>query len=259
MNPQDDPEARIRDLERSAAEYGAVELGASQYSDGTSASPPPPLPPPVYGAPTAPMPPYGSPYGAPPSAPYGAQPYGSPYDTPMYGAPFTPSSKKGSPIGLIVGLVAVMVLVIGGAIAVYVWNMTAERQVRHDASDRLASGRHRINWQSPRSGSNSPTGLPGIPDAPTETTAPSGGQFSVSGVEENKTIACNDSNVNVSGVNNVVTITGHCLSLTVSGVDNEVTIDSADTIGASGFDNHVSYRSGAPEINATGSNVVEQG
>jgi hypothetical protein len=65
--------------------------------------------------------------------------------------------------------------------------------------------------------------------------------------------------VTVSGVNNTVTITGHCVSLTVSGVENVVTVDAADTIGASGFDNEVIYHSGAPQINATGSNVVSQG
>jgi Protein of unknown function (DUF3060) len=45
----------------------------------------------------------------------------------------------------------------------------------------------------------------------------------------------------------------------VSGVENVVTIDSADTIGASGFDNQVIYRSGSPEIASGGSNIVEQG
>ena len=255
MNPQDDPEARIRDLERSAAEYGAVELGTSQYSDGTTASPPPPLPPPVYGAPTASLPPYGTPFGAPP---YGDSPYGAP---PMYGAPYGGApTKKGSPVALVFGLVAVMVLVIFGAIAVYAWNMTAgDRFVNTRPTDDSRLGGTGEPGKSPGSGSRSPTGMPGIPDAGTETTAPPGGQLSVAGVDQNKTIACNDSHVSVSGVNNTVTITGHCLSLTLSGVDNDVTVDEADSILASGFDNQVTYKSGSPEITASGSNVVEQG
>ena len=65
--------------------------------------------------------------------------------------------------------------------------------------------------------------------------------------------------MSVSGVNNTVTLTGHCLSVTVSGVDNKVTIDSADKIGASGFDNNVIYLSGEPQIDATGSNTVTRG
>jgi hypothetical protein len=46
----------------------------------------------------------------------------------------------------------------------------------------------------------------------------------------------------------------------VSGIGNVVTVDSADTIGASGFDNQVTYHSGAPQISNSGSsNVVQQG
>ena len=76
------------------------------------------------------------------------------------------------------------------------------------------------------------------------TTAPSGGQISVAGVSESKTIACNDSHVSVSGVSNTVTITGHCANVTVSGMQNHVTLDDSDQINASGFDNVVTYHSG---------------
>jgi len=91
------------------------------------------------------------------------------------------------------------------------------------------------------------------------TTAPSGGQISVAGVGESKTIACNDSHVSVSGVSNTVTITGHCVNVTVSGMQNHVTLDTTDQINASGFDNVVTYHSGSPDINSGGSNVVQQG
>jgi hypothetical protein len=46
----------------------------------------------------------------------------------------------------------------------------------------------------------------------------------------------------------------------VSGVQNSVTVEAVDSIAASGFDNKVTYRSGAPKIsNSGGSNVVQQG
>ncbi|MCW2554425.1 MAG: hypothetical protein JWR78_4206, partial [Mycobacterium sp.] len=70
----------------------------------------------------------------------------------------------------------------------------------------------------------------------------------------------NDSVVNVSGVSNTVVITGQCRSVTVSGVENTITVETAATISASGFDNRVTYLSGAPQIENSGdSNVVEKG
>jgi hypothetical protein len=51
MDPQDDPEARIRQLEQQSADYGAVELGADQYSGTQGPTPTTPLPPPAYGTP----------------------------------------------------------------------------------------------------------------------------------------------------------------------------------------------------------------
>jgi hypothetical protein len=94
----------------------------------------------------------------------------------------------------------------------------------------------------------------------TSPTPPPGGQLNISGINENRTIACNDSIVSVSGVSNTVVITGHCASLTVSGVQNSITVDAVDTIDASGFNNKVTYHAGTPKIsNAGDSNVVQQG
>jgi Protein of unknown function (DUF3060) len=84
-----------------------------------------------------------------------------------------------------------------------------------------------------------------------------GGNLSVAGIGENKTIACNDSVVSVSGVSNTIVITGHCASLTVSGAKNVV---AADTISSSGFNNEVTYHSGSPSVDTSGeSNSVQQG
>jgi len=82
----------------------------------------------------------------------------------------------------------------------------------------------------------------------------------VSGINENRTIACNASNVSISGVSNKVVITGHCASLTVSGVKNTITVEAADTIEASGFTNQITYLTGSPSIENFGEqNVVQKG
>ncbi|MDT5086432.1 MAG: hypothetical protein QOJ61_3475, partial [Mycobacterium sp.] len=84
--------------------------------------------------------------------------------------------------------------------------------------------------------------------------------LTISGISENRTIACNDSAVSVSGVSNTVVITGHCASLSVSGVQNSVTVDAADSIEASGFSNRIIYHTGSPGIDKSGDgNVVQQG
>ena len=82
----------------------------------------------------------------------------------------------------------------------------------------------------------------------------------VSGISEHRTVECRDNTVIVSGIENELEIIGHCAALTVSGVENVITVESVDTIGVSGFDNRVTYRSGEPEVSKSGqSNVVEQG
>jgi hypothetical protein len=257
MTSPDDPEERIRQLEQSAASYGAVELGAEHAREGVN--PTSPLPPPAYGSP--PPPPYGAPppaYGAPPQ--YGSPPsYGDPYQPP-FGTHYTQVQKKGAPVGLIVGLLAVVFIVIFGGIAAFVWNVSS-------TVEKVAGGGGSVDRPGgARTGSPPTIVLPSIPQIPglpggseaTETATPDG-EFSVAGIDGVKTVVCNESNISVSGVNNTVTLTGHCLSVTVSGVDNRVTVDSADTIGASGFDNEVVYLSGDPEINNSGSNTVSRG
>ena len=74
MKSEDDPEARIRELERSLTDQAqASELGTGRASSGAAY-----LPPPVSG--------YSAPnYGSPPqygTEPFGTQPYGTPYTAP---------------------------------------------------------------------------------------------------------------------------------------------------------------------------------
>jgi hypothetical protein len=42
-------------------------------------------------------------------------------------------------------------------------------------------------------------------------------------------------------------------------MQNQITLETSDVIGASGFENVITYHSGSPEINAMGDNVVQQG
>jgi hypothetical protein len=246
MQRDDDPEARIRDLERPLADVArASELGTEQHGSGGAY-----LPPPVQS--------YGAPY---PTAPYPTAPYpGAPFP----GVPAKSKSGSGALWLLFAGIAVVLILIAGGVV---IWTTS---MFKLDSSTRppveipdVSGGGGQVD--------KAPGGQPAVPGGPIETVPeiepsvplgpipPPGEPLSVSGVGKNETIACNESVVTVSGVNNTVTITGHCVSLTVSGVENVVTVDAADTIGASGFDNEVIYHSGAPQINATGSNVVSQG
>lgn len=236
MNPEDDPEARIRQLEQPLADRGAVELGTSQRSADdyqTSA-----LPPPVYG---------------PPHQPYSPQ---SPYSAPPFGVSFPPGpTKSGAPLGLIFGLVAAVAVFIVAGIGALVWTLNSKtEEITGRPGISIGPSREAPTVLLP---TQLPTNLPS--DEPRVAVPPAGGNYSVSGVKRNETVECNGSNITVSGVNNTVTLLGHCLSVTVSGVENQVSIDSADEIGASGFDNQVVYHSGDPEVNVSSRNTVTRG
>ncbi len=264
MTSPEDPEERIRQLEQSAAAYGARELGTDnppRYTEGVN--PTTQLPPPAYGAPPqyGSPPPYGSPpsYGGPPA--YGnPQSYGDPYQPP-FGTHYTPVKKKTSvPVGLIIGLIAVVFIILGG-IAAVVWNVSSTIE-----ESGIAGGGGSVDrpggaptYSPPTISFPSIPNFPGIPGGKTEQTATPGGPASVAGIDGTKTVVCEDGDVNISGVNNTVTLTGHCGNVSVSGVENKITVDSADVIGASGFDNEIIYLSGDPEINNTGSNSVSRG
>ncbi|SEH46837.1 Protein of unknown function [Mycolicibacterium rutilum] len=230
MNPEDDPEARIRQLEQPLAGY-ATELGSTE-SAPTSA-----LPPPVY------------------TGPYDQ----SPYTAPPFGVAYPRIEKSGPPIGLIMGLIAVVFVLILGGIGAVVWMMSSNTGGRPG----IVSGSSGDNdewtfaptWTMP----SVPSEVAPSDEPPQVAVAPAGGSYSVSGVDNVETIECNGSNISVSGVNNTVTLRGHCLSVNVSGVENKVDVRSADRISASGFDNEVRYHEGQPEITVTSRNVVALG
>ncbi|OBH51742.1 DUF3060 domain-containing protein [Mycobacterium sp. E2479] len=231
MAANEDPEDRIRELERPLADAArASEQGGSQaagqYSQpGTSGAPPGPPTPWTYGG-------------------------------PMPGLPQQrPSSNR---VWWILGTVVVIgVLALAGGIAAF-----AAHQLSGVKSVIASPPTISKTFSSPNI-STSPgpsTTRRTSPSPSTSPAAPPGSELSVAGINENRTIACNDNIVRVSGVSNTVTITGHCTRLSVSGVQNSVTVEAVDSIEASGFNNKVTYRSGAPKIsNSGGSNVVEQG
>lgn len=264
MTSPEDPEERIRQLEQSAATYGARELGTDQpqYSEGVN--PTSPLPPPAYETPPAyGQQPYGQqPYGQPSYSqpPYGGQqPYGDPYQPP-FGTHYTPIQKKSSvPVGLIVGLVVVFFVVILGGIAAVVWNVSSTVEEVTGGGGTVGEPGATRTFLPPTITFPSLPNTTGGPGAETEQTATPGAPASVSGIDETITVVCENGDVNISGVNNTVTVTGRCANVNVSGVENKITVDRSDAIGASGFDNEIVYHSGDPQINNTGSNTVTRG
>lgn len=255
MTSPEDPEERIRQLEQSAAAYGAQELGTDQAQS---------LPPPAYGTPPA----YGGPpsydqqtYGQQPygQPQYGQQPYGDPYQPP-FGTHYTPVQKKsGVPVGLIVGLVVVVFVVILGGIALVVWNVSSTVEEVTGGGGTVGEPGGTRTFVPPTITFPSFPDMTGIPGNDTEQTATPSAPASVAGIDETITVVCENGDVNISGVNNTVTLTGQCANVNVSGVENKITVDSAAVIGASGFDNEIVYLSGDPQINNTGSNTVSRG
>ncbi len=236
MESQDDPEKRIQDLERPLAETArASELGGAPQGHGyppppPGAVPPPPPPPPMYG--------YGGPYAGP--------------------APKPPSGNR---MWWILGTIVVIgVLALAGGIAAFAAHqLSGVRSIITSPSLSTApatTSPRTTTTRSPRpSGGTTPSAGPSTLPLP-----PQGAPLDVSGISENKTIACNDNVVTVSGISNTIVITGHCASLTVSGMKNSVTVDASDTIDASGMNNQVTYHSGAPKISNSGvDNIVTQG
>jgi len=249
MDPQDDPEARIRALEQPLADVARTsELGTGQNTGATAY-----LPPPVnYGNQYQPPPTYNNPYTPPATDPYAPPGYGAPWG----GPPLRQVSKGFGAWPLVIGVI--VLAVIAGIAGIVIWSVKSALP-----GGTIPTFPSVPSFPSiPSIPSERPSAEPNTPGGPTAGTVappPPGGQLSVAGVGENKTLQCNDSIVSVSGVSNTVTITGHCKRVTVSGMDNQVIVDDADAINASGFDNVVTYRSGSPEINSGGSNTVQQG
>ena len=232
MNPQEDPEARIRALEQPLSDAArASELGNDQRYDAYGYPPPPPPPP------AQPWPYTGNPH-------LGGYPGGFP----------TAPQRSGFRAWMLFVPVAIILLATAGGVVAW---MTYQNTSVIGNSPGISGGGGLITDAPPTRRST----VGEVPTAgPSQPVPQPGSTVSVSGIGAVKTIACNQNVVVVSGANNRITITGHCTSLTVSGFENNVTVDTADAITASGFNNHIAFHSGAPVINQSGEgNLIEQG
>ncbi|MDT5145397.1 MAG: hypothetical protein QOC58_42 [Mycobacterium sp.] len=242
MASEDDPEQRIRELERQLAETARASESASSAPAAQAYQVPPPPPP------------------TPP--PPGPWTYGGTFP----GAP--PQRPSGNRTWWILGTVIVVgMLALAGGIAAFAAHQFSGVRSIIESPPTTPGGISStpiVPGPSPsRTKTTRPSASPSMSPSMSPSTSPApppGGTISVSGIDENRTIACNDNILSVSGVSNTVVITGHCTRLSVSGVQNAITVDAVDTIEASGLNNKVTYHSGAPKIsNSGGSNVVERG
>jgi Protein of unknown function (DUF3060) len=221
MKPEDDPEARIRELESPLAETArASEVGSTQTPGGYAYQP--------------------GPLVLPPPQPLN---YGGRFPGPSMRSPLRFRALWLLAPFLVMGVVALI-------------SYNAQRH-SHGGLVILSP----TPSVSPSAAAPSASGTQTTaPQSSTSPTAPAGANLTISGIKVNRTIACNDSVISVSGISNKVVITGHCTSLTVSGVQNSVAVDAVDTVEVSGFNNQVTYHTGSPSIDKSGEqNVVQQG
>jgi hypothetical protein len=241
MKSEDDPEARIRELEQPLAEAArASEAGENPPPPGKWSAPPAPaFPPPDY-TPGPAIPP-----AAPPPLHYGTSSFGTP----------TPWTAPRTFLSFRRWLILASVLV---PVAIAIVGVVLANNARHQIS-RSLSTLPSVSSFFPNSPTSNVTQAP-IPSPPAPPTAPAGDNLTISGINETQTITCNANAVNVSGISNKVVIKGLCKSLHVSGVQNVITIDAVGSIEVSGFSNQITYHGGSPSIDKSGDgNVVQQG
>jgi Protein of unknown function (DUF3060) len=231
MKPEDDPEARIRELERPLAETArASEMGSNQtpgpypYQPGTPG--PPPMPPVNYGT--------------------------------NYGPSFPPTAPRSFSFSrtwwIFIVAFVLFPMIITGFIA-----FSTSRQASHNGITTFVPTPSLSPSAAPNSPSSSVTQAP-TASASATSLPPAGGELTLSGIKESRTVACNQSAINLSGISNKIAITGHCTRLHVSGVQNTITVDAVDSIDVSGFNNQITYHTGSPSIDKSGDgNVVQQG
>lgn len=224
MKSEDDPEARIRELEQPLADAARASEASANPSPGKWAAPSgPPIPPPVM-------------------------PYSGTYQSPPIG-----TRRQGRGLWIFLALFVIGMI----ALPIAIFLFSAHQVTRGGLTTLLPAPSISSRLSTPSGVAPSTTAV-APPTA--ATTAPAGENITVSGINEVRTVACNGGTVNVSGITNNVTITGHCTSVNASGIQNQVTVDSADNIQASGSGNHITYHSGSPKVGNSGfDNVVQKG
>ena len=242
MKSEEDPEARIRELEQPLADAArASEAGENPPPSKWAPPPASAMPPP----PGAAFPP-GPPMPTPPSLPYSGG---------MFPGPSAQYSRSNRTLWIILGVFVIGMIALPAAIFLF----TAHQVSRSGMTTMFPTPIIPSDTPTPSGAMTKTRAAPSTSLTPAPT-APKGGSLSVAGINENRTIVCNDSSVNVSGVSNTVVITGHCASLSVSGVQNKVTVQAADSIQASGFNNEITYLAGSPQIDQSGQgNAIQKG
>jgi hypothetical protein len=236
---QDDPEKRIAELERLAAEQmhnAALKREAQRAQPAAHGqNVPMPPPPPWPGAPpTSSTPHTGQPTGLSSAGAY-AHRVGS-GSLPNYAAQYGRRSRAHSWRGLVLWVVIILV---GMAVSF----------ARH-------------NHGSPSHDSSGST------NTPVETVS-NGGNIGFTGSNQTETIECDYGDISVTGEQNTINVVGHCgtirvggkhnavnarsaYTVTLDGSSDKVFIDSVDTINAGGDSNTVVFHSGSPHIANTG-------
>jgi hypothetical protein len=255
MKSEDDPEARIRELEQPLAQTaGASEAGVNPAPGKWTAPPAPPFSPP---------PPLRS-YTTPPGPAIPAPSPGMPPPPLSYGGDYFPGASSRTNSRNRTWWILAAVFVIGLIALPAAIMLFAAHQVSRSGLSTLFPTPTLFPPAVPNSPPGNMTQTPGAiatpsPAAPTPLP-PAGGDLSVNGINQNQTITCNNNTVIVSGISNKVVINGHCKSLQVSGVQNVIRVDAVDNIEVSGFTNQITYHGGSPDIEKAGDqNVVQQG
>ncbi|KAA0110197.1 DUF3060 domain-containing protein [Mycolicibacterium sp. P1-5] len=214
MNPEDDPEKRIQQLERPLTEQAHTsELGTAGPAD--SWSPPPPPPPPYYGPPMPPPP--------------------------------VPTSAPGLRLGWIVFVLLILGLTVGGG-AILITNHVNAGRTSPGLPTISGGGGTFTTATRPTPPSNSAATV--APPASGSNLSVSGvnakkrlvcndSVVTISGMDNTVVITGHCKRVQVSGMNNVVTLDA-ADTIEASGMDNKVTYHGGSpTVDKSGFSNTV--------------------
>jgi hypothetical protein len=239
MKSEDDPEARIRELEQPLAEAARASEAGENPPPSKWAPPPGAAMPPPPGPPMQPLP----------------LPYGGSFPGP---SPSGINSRSNRTWWILAAVFVIGMIALPAAIFLF----TAHQVSR--------SGLPTM-FPTPIIPSNSPTPPGGMTQTPAAgpsssstseppAPAPASDNLIISGINKTQTVTCNANAVNVSGISNKVVIKGLCKSLHVSGVQNVITIDAVGIIEVSGFSNQITYHGGSPSIAKSGDgNVVQKG
>jgi Protein of unknown function (DUF3060) len=245
MKSEDDPEARIRELEQPLSDAARASEAAANQSPGKWAPPSGPPPTRPYVPPS--VPPSGPPVpslSAPPFSPLPPLPYSD-----SFSGPPRRSQGRGIWIAIAVFVMGMIALPIG------IFLFSAHQVSRSGLPSMFPIPSFPSVNPNP---SGTMPHTPGV--APSTSSAATGDNVTVSGISEVRTIACNGGSVSVSGITNNVVITGHCARVTVSGIQNHIIVDAADAIQASGSENQITYHTGSPTIGNSGiGNLVHKG